>query len=119
MTLTVRTFYERDFPDDSDGDPILTSAIPEDTPHIPYKPLRRSDDEVLQRSREYYELMAKRRTVRMFSPEPIPDEVLDNIIMTAGVMDCIPTASQWAEIYANCTPIANETYVRATVMVTP
>ncbi|XP_073952759.1 iodotyrosine deiodinase-like [Choristoneura fumiferana] len=75
---------ERDFPDDSDGDPILTSAIPEDTPHIPYKPLRRSDDEVLQRSREYYELMAKRRTVRMFSPEPIPDEVLDNIIMTAG-----------------------------------
>lgn len=59
-------------------------AIPEDTPQVPYRPPRRSDDEVLERSREYYELMAERRTVRSFSPEPIPQEVLDNLIKTAG-----------------------------------
>ncbi|XP_061704308.1 iodotyrosine deiodinase 1 [Cydia pomonella] len=74
---------ERDFPED-DPDPILTSAIPEDTPHIPYKPVHRSDDKILQRSREYYELMAQRRSVRMFSTEPVPQEVIDNIIKTAG-----------------------------------
>lgn len=76
---------ERDFPDDGDDEAdVLIPAISEDTPHIPYRPVQRSDDEILERSREYYELMAKRRTVRSFSPEPIPSEVLDNIIKTAG-----------------------------------
>ncbi|XP_075976283.1 iodotyrosine deiodinase [Anticarsia gemmatalis] len=75
----------RDFPDNGDDDPdFLISAIPEDTAQIPYKPQKRSDDEILRRSREYYELMAERRTVRSFSPEPIPQEVLDNLIKTAG-----------------------------------
>lgn len=40
--------------------------------------------DVLQRSLDYYELMAKRRTVRKFSTEPIPQEVLDNLVKTAG-----------------------------------
>ncbi|KAM3956111.1 iodotyrosine deiodinase [Aphomia sociella] len=74
---------ERDFPDDDEPD-HLVPAIPEDTPHVPYKPPQRSDDEILEKSREYYELMAQRRTVRAFSPEPIPEEVLHNIIKTAG-----------------------------------
>lgn len=75
----------RDFQDNDDEDPdLLVPALPEDTPHIPYNPPQRSDDEILQRSREYYQLMAERRTVRSFSPEPIPQEVLDNLIKTAG-----------------------------------
>ncbi|XP_072929434.1 iodotyrosine deiodinase 1 [Epargyreus clarus] len=74
---------EKDYPDDDDPD-MLVPAIPEDIPHVPYKAIRRPDEEVLQRSREYYELMAQRRTVRSFSPEPIPQEVLDNIVKTAG-----------------------------------
>lgn len=76
---------EREFPDDGDDDPeLLVPAIPEDTPHVPFKPLQRSNEEILQRSREYFELMAKRRTVRSFSNEAIPQEVLDNLIKTAG-----------------------------------
>ncbi|XP_028175611.1 iodotyrosine deiodinase 1, partial [Ostrinia furnacalis] len=75
---------ERDFPEDDDDPDQLIPALPENTPHVPYKPARRSDEEVLKRSREYYELMAERRTVRAFSPEPIPDGVLENIIKTAG-----------------------------------
>ncbi|KAJ0177569.1 hypothetical protein K1T71_006442 [Dendrolimus kikuchii] len=76
---------DREFPDDGDDDPeLLVPAIPEDTPHIPYKPIKRTDDEILERSREYYELMAQRRTVRSFSKEPIPEEILKNIIKTAG-----------------------------------
>ncbi|XP_045767527.1 iodotyrosine deiodinase 1 [Maniola jurtina] len=75
---------EKEHPDDEDDPDWLVPAIPEDTPHIPYKPVKRPMEEVLQRSLDYYELMAKRRTVRSFSTEPIPQEVLDNIVKTAG-----------------------------------
>ncbi|XP_045515907.1 iodotyrosine deiodinase 1 isoform X1 [Pieris brassicae] len=75
---------DREGPDDEDDPDYLISAIPEDTLHVPYKPLQMSTKEVIQRSREYYDLMAKRRTVRSFSTEPIPPEVLENIIKTAG-----------------------------------
>ncbi|CAG9580194.1 unnamed protein product [Danaus chrysippus] len=73
-----------EYPDDEDDEDCLVPAISEDTPHIPYRPLARSSEEVLQRSRDYYDLMAQRRTVRRFSTEPIPQEVLDNIVKTAG-----------------------------------
>ncbi|GBP51623.1 Iodotyrosine deiodinase 1 [Eumeta japonica] len=73
---------KKDFPDDEDPE-MLVPAIPEDTPHIPYRPVRKTDEEILERSREFYDLMAKRRTVRFFSSEPIPQEVLYNIVKTA------------------------------------
>ncbi|XP_022825941.1 iodotyrosine deiodinase 1 [Spodoptera litura] len=89
----------RDFQDDGDEDPdLLVPAIPEDTPQIPYSPPQRSDDEILQRSREYYELMAERRTVRSFSPEPIPQEVLDNLIKTAGTSPSGAHTEPWTFI---------------------
>ncbi|XP_047531640.1 iodotyrosine deiodinase 1 isoform X1 [Vanessa atalanta] len=75
---------EREHPDDDDDPDFLVPAFPEDTPHIPYKPPKRPMEDVLRRSLDYYELMAKRRTVRKFSTEPIPQEVLDNIVKTAG-----------------------------------
>ncbi|XP_046967528.1 iodotyrosine deiodinase 1 isoform X2 [Vanessa cardui] len=78
---------EREHPDDEDDPDFLVPAFPEDTPHIPYKPPKRPMEDVLKRSLDYYELMAKRRTVRKFSTEPIPQEVLDNIVKTAVVQD--------------------------------
>ncbi|XP_014358851.2 iodotyrosine deiodinase 1 [Papilio machaon] len=89
---------ERDYPNDEDDPDVLLPAIPENTPHIPYRPLQRSDEEVLQRSREYYELMAKRRTVRSFSTEPIPQEVLDNIVRTAGTSPSGAHTEPWTFI---------------------
>ncbi|XP_023944913.2 iodotyrosine deiodinase [Bicyclus anynana] len=75
---------EKDNPDDEDDPDWLVPAIPEDTPHVPYNPVKRPMEEVLQRSIDYYQLMAQRRTVRSFSSEPIPQQVLDNIVKTAG-----------------------------------
>ncbi len=43
-----------------------------------------SSDELLERSRSFLKLMKKRRTVREFSDEPVPDEVLVNCIEAAG-----------------------------------
>lgn len=43
-----------------------------------------SEEEVIKRSREFYEWMNNRRTVRDFSDRPIPREVIDNILLTAS-----------------------------------
>ncbi len=43
-----------------------------------------SEQEVINRSAEHLAYMDKRRTVRDFSPKPIPESVIDNIIMSAS-----------------------------------
>jgi iodotyrosine deiodinase len=63
----------------------MTSSLPEDLAHVPLKTYKRySEDEMLQRSREYFAEMNNRRTLRFYSPEPVPIEVIRNIIQTAG-----------------------------------
>ena len=42
------------------------------------------ESEVIQRSKEFFEWMNKRRTVRQFSDKPIPKEVIENIVLTAS-----------------------------------
>ncbi len=52
---------------------------------VPFKnPHSYSDKEMLQRSSEFYETMKQRRTIREFSDEPVPREVIENCIATAG-----------------------------------
>lgn len=51
---------------------------------IPYSKDTYPETEVLQRSREHLSYMDKRRTVREFSSQPIPDEVIRNILMAAS-----------------------------------
>lgn len=54
-------------------------------PHfIPYKAMQFPEAEMLQRSRDFYALLDKRRTVRDFSDKPVPKEVLENILMAAS-----------------------------------
>jgi nitroreductase len=40
--------------------------------------------EMVQRSRDFYEEMRRRRSVRMFSDKPVPREIIENCIRTAG-----------------------------------
>jgi len=57
----------------------------EDEPRfVPLRFARYSEEEQLARSRAFLELMRARRTVRDFSPEPVPAELIDNAIATAG-----------------------------------
>lgn len=51
---------------------------------VPYRGIRYPKAEMLQRSREFYQFMNKRRTVRDFSDKAIPEEVIDNLILTAS-----------------------------------
>ncbi|HEU4717330.1 MAG TPA: nitroreductase family protein [Bacteroidia bacterium] len=53
-------------------------------PFIPYTHERFPDEEMIARSQSFSEWMDKRRTVRDFSSEPFPFEVLENIVRTAS-----------------------------------
>ena len=51
---------------------------------IAYRPAHLDAVDVLHRSKQFLELMDGRRTVRHFSSEPVPQEVIDNLIRTAS-----------------------------------
>ncbi len=53
-------------------------------PFIEYHHPGYSENEMLQRSQDFYLWMNERRTVRDFSSHPIPIEVIHNIILTAS-----------------------------------
>lgn len=52
--------------------------------HIRYHRAQPSEEELIQNSRNFYQLMDQRRTVREFDTRPIPLEVMENIILTAS-----------------------------------
>jgi iodotyrosine deiodinase len=51
---------------------------------IPLRHERLEADEALGRSRAFLELMEARRSVRHFSSEPVPRELIENALLTAG-----------------------------------
>ncbi len=53
-------------------------------PFIPYVQDSISDEEMLKRSKEFYEKIDKRRSVREFSDAPVAQEVMENIVMAAS-----------------------------------
>jgi len=55
-----------------------------DNPHIPFTFDRLPEKEMKEKSLRFYNQMNKRRSVRFFSRDPIPDGVLENVIRTAG-----------------------------------
>ncbi|MCJ8275509.1 MAG: nitroreductase family protein [Bdellovibrionales bacterium] len=48
------------------------------------RPEEKSENEMLETSRAFYELMKTRRTIRSFSSKPVPKEVIENCIRAAG-----------------------------------
>ena len=53
-------------------------------PFIKYKPRRFSEAEMIRRIDAYYEYMDTRRSIRHFSDNPVPKEVIEKLIMTAS-----------------------------------
>jgi iodotyrosine deiodinase len=52
--------------------------------HIRYQREQPSEEELIQNSGDFYQLMDGRRTVREFDTRPIPLEVIENIVLTAS-----------------------------------
>lgn len=55
-----------------------------DAAFIPLRGIRYPRAEMLRRSREYYQFMDKRRTVREFADKPVSREIIENIVMAAS-----------------------------------
>jgi iodotyrosine deiodinase len=56
----------------------------EDYPYIAYSKHILTDEDLLQRSKSFYDFMDNRRSVREFSDRAIPREVIENLIKTAS-----------------------------------
>lgn len=66
-------------------DDTLVSALPENLAHVPLSTyIRYPEEEMVKRSTDFYQEMNRRRTLRFYSSEPVPEEVIKNIIRTAG-----------------------------------
>ncbi|CAK9811266.1 Iodotyrosine deiodinase 1 [Anthophora plagiata] len=63
-------------------------VLPKDLEHISYEFKRFSEVELLCRASEFYKIVAARRTIRFFSPDPVPKEVIHEIIKAAGTISC-------------------------------
>ena len=63
--------------------------------HIPYRPVKYSEDEMVDRARSFYELAERRRSIRTFSDKPIPREIMINIIKTAGTSPSGANKQPW------------------------
>lgn len=83
-------------------------AVVQEPKFIPYKALQFSEDEMLQRSQDFYLLLNKRRTVRDFSNKPVPKEVIENIIMTASTAPSGAHKQPWTFCVVSDTTIKSE-----------
>lgn len=73
------------------------SHILYEAPYIP------SEEELIQTSHDFLELMEKRRSLRFFSERPVPDTVIQNLIMTASSAPSGANKQPWS-FCAICSP---------------
>ena len=53
-------------------------------PHIPYQPQQYPAAEMTERAKEFYELLDARRSVRFFSDKPVPQALVEQLILSAS-----------------------------------
>ena len=58
--------------------------MPKENPFIPYRHMIMEPAEMIRRSREFYQSLNRRRSLREFSDRNVPQEVIENIIKTAS-----------------------------------
>ena len=73
--------------------------------HIPLRFERLTTEEQIRRAREFYALMNRRRTVRSFSPEPVPYELIERAIRTAGTAPSGAHHQPWRFVVVSDTEI--------------
>ncbi|MDF3289079.1 MULTISPECIES: nitroreductase family protein [Streptomyces] len=62
---------------------------------VPLRPMAVPGDEAEARSRAFHEVMARRRTVRDFSPRPVPDGVVEWAVRTAATAPSGANVQPW------------------------
>jgi len=83
---------------EEDDDEVSPTTFPEDTPHIPYEFKEISEADSIKRSKEFYEHINKRRSIRFYDTRKIPDEVIQNIIKAAGTSPSGAHTEPWTYV---------------------
>ncbi|XP_067301707.1 iodotyrosine deiodinase [Pseudorasbora parva] len=114
---TARPWVDEDLQDDTEisrkhnneeDDDWLDTTEEENIAHIPYTPAQYSAAEMLERSKEFYSLMNLRRSVRFISPDPVPKEVIDNVIRTAGTAPSGAHTEPWTFVVVSDTDVKHK-----------
>ncbi|XP_019751853.1 iodotyrosine deiodinase isoform X1 [Hippocampus comes] len=87
----TRPWVDQDLQDDSEAmskehedDEWDDSDKGENVTYVPYSPERLPEEQMVRASKRFYASMNQRRSVRFISPEPVPWEVIENVVRTAG-----------------------------------
>jgi len=62
---------------------------------IPYRPTRYNEAEMVKRVRDFYKYMNRRRSVRNFSPDPVPREMIELAVLAAATGPSGANAQPW------------------------
>jgi len=69
--------------------------MPSEYPRVPLEFVHRSPDEMLERSRAFRDMLRQRRSIRDFSTEPVPFEIIANAIAAAGTAPSGANQQPW------------------------
>lgn len=62
---------------------------------IPYRPTRYNEAEMVRRVSDFYKYMNRRRSVRNFSPDPVPRQLIELAILAAATAPSGANAQPW------------------------
>ena len=79
----------------------------------PSEPSEAGTDTPIERSRQFLDLMKTRRTVRRFSDRPVPEEVIWNVIATAGTAPSGANKQPWRFVAISDRALKSEIRVAA------
>jgi iodotyrosine deiodinase len=80
---------------------------------IPYRPERLPEEEMLRRAQAFQEEMDSRRSVRDFSPDPVPRELIELAIRTAGTAPSGAHRQPWKFVAVSDPEIKREIRIAA------
>lgn len=80
---------------------------------LPYRPERLPEGEMLRRARECYEELDGRRSVRSFSPDPVPRELIEIAIRTASTAPSGAHRQPWRFVVVGDPAIKREIRIAA------
>ena len=87
--------------------------MPSEPRFIPHRLPRLSHEETLDRARAFYEAMDRRRSVRQFSPDPVPREAIELAIKTASTAPSGAHRQPWRFVVVDDPAIKREIRVAA------
>ena len=83
---------------EEDSEEEIAPALPDDLEHVPLEFKALKDEEMIEKSLQFYQVLNTRRTVRFYSDKKIPKEVIDNIVATAGTAPSGAHTEPWTYV---------------------